>query len=73
MAIISGKSKIEYNGIDLGEMTFFEVQPHPMCKCVPVEMPKAVELTVNVEWRADAMLAITDLLLQSKLGEHYKN
>lgn len=71
MAIISGKARIEFNGVDLGEMTFFEVRPQP--QPVTLEQPKAIELTVKFEWTPEAMPIITDLVLQAELGEHYKN
>lgn len=71
MAIISGKARIEYNGVDLGEMTFFEVQPQP--QPLTFDRPKAIDLTVKFEWAPEAMPIINDMILQAELGEHYKN
>lgn len=71
MAIISGKARIEFNGIDLGEMAFCEVRPQP--QVVSFERPKAIDLTVEFEWTPEAVPIITDTILQAELGEHYKN
>ena len=72
MAIISGKARVEFNGIDLGELTFMEVTPSIEPTALP-KYPIAVELTINVVWEPEALPLLTDICLQGQLGEHYKN
>ena len=71
MAIVSGKARVALNGIDLGEMSFREVQPQP--KTVAIEQPKAIDLTVEIRWTPEAMPIINEMILQAELGKHYGN
>ena len=71
---MSGKTRISVNGIDIGECNFsgVEAQYSEIAES-SMEKPKTIELIANVVLDPDSWSVITDFILQSELGEHYKN